>query len=153
MTVFVPPQRQLITTAVLDMLRAELPGPVGDNRQPASFAENGVTFPYWILYDIEGGENQHADYSGNLTAQQLTWQLTCVGRRRDQAQAAADRAVRAWEARDTTTGEYAASVAAPPNCSVSSRLSNVPPGVLVEDSSNQAVFSVPLRVSLTCIPG
>lgn len=142
----VVPGRQLVTTALLAMLRQSkadggLGALVGDNQAPAfskTQPDERIDYPYFVLFDIDGG-GRSGDYVNEASDAQYVYQLTCVGRRRDQAQWAADRAQLAFL--DGTLVD-------PAGLTVIRRSLDIPAGVTRFGETKQTEWAVPLRLRL-----
>lgn len=147
MTRPLPPQ-QLITTSLVGDLRAKYGvNRVGDHELPAN-----PEYPFVVLYTIDGGDTFTVtgwDRERNLS---LPFQLTCVGKRRDQVQLMAD-SVRSFMLERDTSGQFSQQLSSPPGWSVCGRLAgDAVSGVLVEGKAPNQLYSVPLRFTLQVTP-
>lgn len=153
-----PPARQLLTTNLVAMLRRPRdqgglvsdPRLVGDNQAPRFAAttqqpEPRVEYPYFIVYDIDGGDRA-GDYADPVVDAQFVYQLSIFGRRRDQAQLAADVACAVLVGR--ANGAYVSTLADPAGLSVIRRSLDPPAGVIEQGTAQQRIFMVPVRFRL-----
>lgn len=153
MSVTAPPARQLLTNNLLAMFKVAAPAGlgirVGDNRAPVFGGSPPRTqpdpandFPYAILYDLDGGarDGDYEDYSKDAT---FAYQLSVVGRRRDQAQLIADKAAVVICGR--TDGGYTSPLTAPGGLTVMSRELDTPAGAQMQGTAEQILWLVPVR--------
>lgn len=77
--------RRTVTAALLDLLETTTL-PIGDHTAPAEVAGK----PWAVLYSIPGGEVSDHNLAAVETGIDLIYQVTSVGRRRDQAEWMAD---------------------------------------------------------------
>lgn len=94
MAVTVVPNAADLITAVVDMLRATCRIPVGDGEAPVPVGDGEqveLDYPYLIVYPVGGG-GSFGDVSNLDAGVEVVVQVSGVGRRRDQAQHAVERA-------------------------------------------------------------
>lgn len=77
--------RRIVTAALLDLLETTTL-PIGDHTAPAEVAGK----PWAVLYSIPGGEQSTANLAAVEDGTDLIYQVSSVGRRRDQAEWMAD---------------------------------------------------------------
>lgn len=153
MTVTAPPARQILSNNLLAMFRATAPTGlgcrVGDNRAPVfggspprSQPDPALDYPYAVLWDLDGG-GRDGDYADEYADAIFPYQLSVIGRRRDQAQLMADKAAVVICGR--TDGAYTSPLTAPAGLAVMSRDLDLPAGVQMQGSAEQLVWMVPVR--------
>lgn len=150
-----PVARQLLSNNLVAMLRRSkaaggLGYLVGDNQAPrfasdATQPDPRVDYPYGILYDIDGGDRA-GDYADPVIDAQFAYQLSVWGRRRDQAQLAADVACTVLVGR--ANGAYVSTLTDPAGLSVIRRSLDPPAGVIPQATAEQRIFMVPVRFRL-----
>lgn len=151
MTVTAPPARQLVTNALLTMLRSAGVGLVGDNRapkfggSPPRVQPTNADYPYSILYDIEGGARS-GDFVDDMQDAQFAYQWSFIGRRRDQAQLMADKGCAVLVGR--TDGVYTVAMTDPAGMSIIRRTLDEPYGAQQQGTAEQLVWLVPCRFRL-----
>lgn len=138
-----------VTTALLDLFRLA-DGTVYDG------AYNGnpvkVAYPYRILYPIPGGSSDpFPDLDLDRRAVTASWQLTAVSNYRNQAERTARISRDLLLAR--ADGDWLYPIDAPDGWQILTRRpDDVMPGVLRSGDAPTAVWSAPIRFTLTLAP-
>ena len=145
MTLTIPPQ-QLVVSAFIADLRARYGAPkVGDHEAPSA------AFPHLIVYALDGGSMFVPGWFPERHVG-VPLQVTCVGSRRDQAQAVAD-SVTEFVLGRNSNGVYVQALSTPPGWVMCDRLAgDAASGVMVEGSAPLKVYTVPLRFTLLVTP-
>lgn len=140
---------QLVTTALLAMLKAELePGwKVYDTNVPPSAASS-----YYMLSQIGGGSFSGPPLTAPEIDEEIVYQLDAVAARRDQAQLMADRGKELMVGRDAT-GALRFALTMPGGWVESGRIRNdVPGGVDQEGAPPSVVYTAPNRYTVQVTP-
>lgn len=147
--------REEFTNAVIDLLARGTGKLVGDAKAPPlppGMPERDF-WPYCIVYSIPGGSS-----SGSLADpfedSGLVYQVTSVGRTRQQAEWMADRVRNVWLSR-TTRGTFQVPLVSPQGWTAAGRIpqDGSGGGVDREGEPPNEVFSVPDRYILQVTPG
>jgi len=93
--------RRLVTASVVAVLQGAATFPVGDGRAPDEVSGR----PWAIVYSIDGGRLLDDNLGAREHSTDLVYQVTSIGRRRDQAEWAADLCRRTMLAR-TPAGAF-----------------------------------------------
>lgn len=142
-----------ITTALLDLL--DLSGRTRAAKQGFDGDYDGdpvkPPYPYWVLYAIPGGSSDpmpDLDKRGDeVTA---AWQLTAVSKFRNQAQQLARVCHDLVVARTGAAWAYA--IVVPDGWVCTDRTADQPAGVIRTGQTPNAIFTAPLRFTLTLCP-
>lgn len=119
---------------------------VGDHVAPVTVAKDS-DYPFLIVYHLPGGDFWGAPLSSNPDANvDVAVQLSSVGRRRDQAQALLDRALRVMLERDAT-GAFRRPVIGVADVVPQGGLG----GVEREGAAPNAVYTATARLLLRCM--
>lgn len=146
MTLPLPPQQLVLTSLIADLRARFGAGAVGDHEAPAN-----PSFPYLVVYSVDGGGSFAPGWRAERHIS-LPVQVSCVGRRRDQAQLMGDK-VRDFMLERNPDGSFVQVLSSPTGWVVSGRLpGDAASGVLVEGSSPNKIYTVPLRFTLQVTP-
>ena len=143
------PPTQLITTGVRQLLIDHLGGTsphVYDTVVPVD-----AQFPYWVVYQIPGGEGYGPPLTDPDADTQIVVQVDSVAGRRDQAQLNRDRAANVMLSRRGGALQY--DMGAIAGWAFCGRMRNdVPGGVEVEGAPPNAVFTASDRYTIAVTP-
>ena len=131
-----------ITNGLIAMVRSGISKPVGDHEAP----ENAdLDVGYAIAYTIDGGSFEGAPLWATESDAWLVYQITSVGRKRDQAEAIADR-VRLTILSRVAAGGFQVAFPDPAGMKVTGREPDgTSPGVIPEGVKPNRVYNVPER--------
>lgn len=138
-----------VTTAVLELFRA-----TGRDVWDGAYGGDPLKprYPYHLLYRIAGGSSDpFPDLAGNPMAVTVAYQLTTVGKRRNECENAARSARDRFLAR--TPGGFVYGLAMPPGWADAARAPDpVMPGIDRSGEHPTAIYSLPQRLYLTVAP-
>lgn len=140
---------QLITTAIIDMLKAAFGAGarVYDHRVP-----EGATHPYWMVSHLPGGDRSGPPLVAPDSDAALVFQVDGVALRRDAAQLAADRAVDVMIGRNAAGG-FVRELVMPSGWALCDRMpSEGSGGVEQEGAPPNVVYTAPNRFTVVVTP-
>lgn len=145
---YVLPPKQLITTALHDMIEAALPGfKVGDHKIPSN-----PSYPYGILYALDGGREWGSPLHSPEESVDLPFQVSIVGNQRAMVQLWQDKLHDVMLGR-SDSGALLVSMVMPEGWIECGRLAAAATsGVQVSGSAPKHIYTVPSRYTVQVTP-
>jgi hypothetical protein len=141
-------QKRLVTDGLIAMVAAGTGRPCGDHQSPS----NGVLADgYTYVHSIDGGDFDGAPFWSPESDATLVYQVTAVGKVRQQAEWLADRVRLTLVSRDNLGGFQVAFPSLAGMLVIHRSPDGISPGVIPEGPPENRVYSVPERYRISVV--